>query len=151
VSAGAYAEELRAQAKAILSAHPGVPHAWREDGTLVFPRPSPDGFEVTLHPEDGEIVVFTSCGLHEHVEGQPLEASTRALALTRDLLSPDMRVREFRAGGQGYRWVLERRTGRGWAAETSTALLLWNYFGRRSQRVYSNAQLPGRLADSSPD
>ncbi len=145
VSVGAYAEEFRARASAILSTHPEVHHAWRQDGTLVFPASSPAGFEVTLQPEDGEVSVFTSCGFHEHFEGEPLQAATDALALTRDLLSPDMRVRELRAGGGAYRWVLERRTSGGWTAEASTGLFFWNWFGRRSERVYQNTQLPGRL------
>ena len=145
MSVDTYAAELRVQATDILSAHAELPHQWRQNGTLVIPASSPEGFEVTLRPGDGGIIVFTNRGLHEHFEGEPTEAVTDALALTRDLLSSDMRIRELRAGGGAYRWILERCTDGGWAAETFTALLFWNYFGRRSERIYQNAHLPGRL------
>lgn len=69
-----------------------------------------------------------------------------ALGLVRDLLSPDMRVRELRAGRSAYRWFIEAFDGRTWKVEHMTGLLFWNYFGRRSEHIYQNAVLPGRLA-----
>ncbi len=143
----AYADELRSQARSILADHPDMPHHWRNDG-LVFSGSDLDGFEVTLQPDGQGIVVLTGVGLHEHVEGAPAEAVRDALGLVRDLLSPDMRVRELRAGGRAYRWLLERRELDRWTCESQTGLLFWNYFARRSERVYQNRWLPGRLASA---
>jgi hypothetical protein len=140
----AYTGELRVQATSILAEHPEVVHQWSEDW-LVFPPASPDGFEVSIDPEPHGVIVFTGVGVHVHVDGSPEEAVRDAIGLVRDLLSSDMRVRELRSGGQGYRWILERREASGWIGEAQTSLLFWNYFGQRSERIYQNSQLPGRL------
>ena len=65
--------------------------------------------------------------------------------MARDLLSSDMRIREQRAGRHGYRWHAERLEGGKWVVESTTGLLFWNYLGWRSERIYQNTQLPGRL------
>jgi hypothetical protein len=140
-----YSAELRAQASRVLEAHPGLTYAWDELGALRFAACADDGFEVTLAPEGAGIIVFTSVGFHEHCEGETTEAVQSALGLARDLLSPDMRIREQRAGGRPYRWRLERRHASGWTVESKCGLLFWNYLGRRSQCTYQNHHLPGRL------
>ncbi len=75
------------------------------------------------------------------------------LGFARDLLSPNTRVTEHRAGAHPYRWDLERRRmvlrldGREegeWVFASWMCLLLWNFFGRRTERIYQNAHLPGR-------
>jgi len=67
-----------------------------------------------------------------------------ALGLVRDLLSPGMRLRELRAAGRPYKWILEGRLSGQWHTEQTMALLIWNYFGVRSERIYQNAHLPER-------
>jgi hypothetical protein len=144
----AYSDELRRQANRLLASYPELHHEWEGD-ELVFPSAHSDGYDVTLQPDAHGIILFTSLGAHEHLEGPPLEAVQEALGLARDLLSPDMRVRELTAAGRGYRWVLERRDPDGWKTESQTGLLLWNYFGPRGERIYHNRQLPGRLAEGA--
>ena len=139
------AAELRTQANRVLEAHPELQHRWDAGGELTFPALSESGFDVVLQPDRQGIIVSTSVGFHEHCEGPLPPAVTAALGLARDLLSPDMRVREQRAGGRPYRWHLERRVAGGWAPESQTGLLLWNYLGRRTERIYENAHLPARL------
>jgi hypothetical protein len=144
----AYSHELRSQASRVLTAHPSLLYQWHGDH-LVFPAVDEDGFDVTLQPDAHGIIVLTGVGVHEHIDGSPWDAVRDALGLARDLLSPDMRVREQRAGGAGYRWVLERRDTGMWRPQSETGLLFWNYFGRRSEHFYQNTQLPGRLASGS--
>jgi hypothetical protein len=145
VGVSAYVDELRTQSARVFAANPGVSYLWRDDA-LVFPSSTADGFEIAIQPEAGGVVVFTDVGLHVHLDGTPDQAVEDAFGLARDLLSPDMRIRELCASGRGYRWVLERRDSTGWHCEGRTGLFLWNYFGRRSERVYQNQHLPGRLA-----
>lgn len=147
MSVPAYTDELHNQTERILLDHPDIPHTWRGDA-LVFLTTEASGFEIRLHPEEHGIVVFAGLGLHEHFEESPAEAVRDALGLVRDLLSPDMRVRELRAGRFAYRWILERMAGDRWLPESETGLLFWNYFGKRSQRIYQNKALPGRLSET---
>lgn len=85
-------------------------------------------------------------GFHTHFDdSDDAGALVRdAFGLVRDLLSPAMRLREWRAGNVPYRWVLEVQVADGWRSEQTMGLLFWNYFGRRSERVYQNRQLPAR-------
>ncbi len=135
---------MHRQGESALESGPRVAHAWEAGDVLAFPAQSHDGFEVRIVPAGRELIVFTQ-GYHEHLSGKPSTIVEQALGLVRDLLSPDMRIRERRAGGSPYRWVLERRAATGWEREASTGLLFWNWFGRRSERIYQNHQLPGRL------
>lgn len=148
MSLAEYSNELLSQAGRLLAGHPDLRHEWQPNGDLVFPAVSEQGFEVTLQPDGHGVIVFTGVGFHEHVVGDPRDAVQQALGLARDLLSPDMRIREQQAGGRGYRWTLDRRDASGWTRESTTGSLFWNYFGRRSERVYQNAQLTGRLVDA---
>jgi hypothetical protein len=144
------AEAVVRQARAILVGHPAISHRWEQRGTsqnLVFPALQPTGFDVTVTIEPSGVVVAAR-GAHHHFEaneGQDVEhTAAEALGLVRDLLSPDMRVIEYCAGGLPYRWAMEVRTADGWKATEVTGLLFWNYLGRRSQLVFQNQTLPGR-------
>ena len=62
-----------------------------------------------------------------------------------------MRLREFRAGGRPYRWILEARSPSGWEVHSTMGLLFWNYFARRSESVYQNDHLTARdLVEPDP-
>jgi hypothetical protein len=74
----------------------------------------------------------------------PTTAVTEAFGLLRDVLSPGMRLRELRAGRMPYRWYLEAAVEGTWHTEQMMGLLLWNFFGRRSERIYQNDHLPAR-------
>lgn len=143
------------QARRVLEHSPEVVHTWKMDdersGTLIFP-PSGDGFEVGVDFNDDTLIVFGANGAHRHfddfVPGNPDsidQQAAAALGFAGSLLSPDMRVRELRAGGKGYRWYLERKTADGWISEGFSSLLFFNYFGARSEHVFQNHQLPGTL------
>ena len=61
--------------------------------------------------------------------------------LVRDMLSASMRLRERRAGDRAYRWHLEFFDGSTWRHDGTTGLLLWNFFGKRTERYASPADL----------
>lgn len=116
---------------------------------LRFPRVDDFGFDVDVCVGDREIVV-QALGAHEHFDlgnGTPSEVCASVLGLVRDLLSPAMRIREIRSHGRPFRWFVESLNGPEWQVEAETGLLIFNYFGSRSERVYQNRQLPGRMHD----
>ena len=142
--------EFVKQAKEILSAHPQIKHEWSIDADedhciLDFPKSNPDGFDITVEVYPDQIIVFGQ-GFHEHFDQDnnsiKIESS---LGLVRDLLCPDMRIKEYLAGGSPYRWDAELLQNGKWLREHTTGLVFWNYFGRRSQKYYQNKVLEGRL------
>ena len=58
-----------------------------------------------------------------------------------------MRVREQLASGKPYRWFMRCFDGSVWREEHETGLLVRNYIGRRSERVYRNPLLPSLLGE----
>jgi hypothetical protein len=66
-----------------------------------------------------------------------------ALGMIRALLSTDMRLKARCAGGRPYKWGIEQSTPNGWIArDEQMALIFYNYFAARSERVFQNSQLP---------
>jgi hypothetical protein len=57
-----------------------------------------------------------------------------------------VRTLETRNGSMARTWELQVNRDGQWVTESSTALILWNYLGRRTQRTYSNDTLPPRPA-----
>jgi hypothetical protein len=129
---------------------PELQHAWVDRGAIVtlrFPPIDSTGFEVAIQVGDGYIYVLMGNNHHSFSPTRESvdESMGAALGLARDLLSPDMRLRELRAGGMPYKWLVEARSGDGWQLEAETGLLFYNYFGRRTEHLFQNRQLPGRL------
>lgn len=143
-------DTLRKRVQQILTDHPELPHVWKANSHLVFPRLTESGFDVEVLV-DGSGIVVSALGAHEHFgqsDGSAAEIVDAALGLVRDLLSPGMRLWEKRAGRMPCRWKLESQTAESWHAESETGLLLFNFFGRRSERVYQNHHLPIRLGNA---
>jgi hypothetical protein len=141
-------DALRAQGEAALQATPGLKHEWlSNENSLVLrvPAISADGFDIELEANTDGLQLRCG-GMHTPlVDGpDPATAVRDALGLLRDLLSPAMQLRDMRAGGGAYRWFLEAASGAGWRVEYETGVLAWNFFGRRTQRVYCNRHLPAR-------
>jgi hypothetical protein len=140
---------LRRRGESALASYPDLAHEWQEDAgntTLRFPARSDDGFDVELSASASGIL-FGAGGFHTHFdEPDNMERQViDALGLARDLLSTGMRLRELRAGGLPYRWILELATVTGWQTNQVTGLLFWNYLGRRSEAIFQNRQLPARF------
>jgi hypothetical protein len=138
-------------AREALATRPEVKHSLSIDAggdhcILDIPPCSDAGFNITIQVFPSEIVVSMQ-GAHEHfrLEDGPEDLVRSVLGLVRDLLSPAMRVREQCAGGWPFRWHVEMLQNDGtWHTETTTGLFFWNYFGRRSERIYQNHVLPSR-------
>jgi hypothetical protein len=132
-----------------LKNYPALQYRWADlngGAQVVFPKLCPTGFDVIINISDKEIMVSTELGAHDQfpVGSDPSEAVENALGMTRALLSADTRVREFRAGGRPYRWVIEYKEGEAWRKGAITGLLFWHYFSKRTQHIYQNGTLPGR-------
>ena len=145
-------------ANKILAKQPDLKHSW-STGThgqtiLTFPKHVQNGFDVVIEVSPDEITIY-GIGAHQHVSAAESidDCVQSALGLARDLLSRRMRVREYIASGKPYRWDMEIEQERQWKLVTRTALLLWNYFGRRTEQIYQNDTLPSRQPhnESSPD
>lgn len=142
---------LREEAANVLASHPDLHHEWSDEGSVVtlrFPPVDTLGFEVAVHAGEGYLYVLMG-RTHESFDvdpRQPKEAVVAALGLIRDLLTPNMRLRELRAGGKPYRWFVENYDGSTWQLEAETGLLLYNFFGTRSEHVFQNRQLSDRGA-----
>ena len=139
---------LEQQGEAAMRASPALPHEWvseAESLVLRIPAISSDGFDVELQANAGGLEL--RCGdMHPplDVSSDPAAAVRDALGLVRDVLSPGIRLRELTAGGNADHWLLEATTERGWEVEFRMGLMFWNYFGRRSERIYCNDHLPAR-------
>ena len=139
---------LEQQGEAAMRATPALQHEWVSEGqslVLRIPAISSDGFDVELEANaDG---LELRCGdMHTSldVSSDPATAVRDALGLVRDVLTTGMRLRELTAGGTPYRWLVEATTEHGWKVEHTMGLIFWNYFGRRSERIYCNDHLPAR-------
>ena len=140
--------ELREQGEAVLADAPGLLHEWAESADLLalrFPATDPGGFNIGLAARDADIEL-TAGRFHSHFDDSPDPTILvrSAFAVVRDLLSPSMRLRELRAGGMPDRGFMESWQDDSWQVEEETGLLIWNFFGRRTEKVYQNRQLPAR-------
>lgn len=133
-----------------LATTPEVAHEWTvsADGshaTLEITGHGAPGFDITIEAGPHEFLVAAE-GFHEHLAvREPLEEFLGGITgLIRDMLSPNMRVREKLSGGKPYSWSLEVLMDGRWVAESTCGLIFWNWFGRRSEKIYSNTNLPPR-------
>ncbi|MCE5323304.1 hypothetical protein LLG46_08315 [bacterium] len=117
--------------------------------SLHFPKRSDDGFDITVEVFSNEIIVSAD-GPHFHFDQveSPEDTVNDALGLTRDLLSPDMRILQKCTNGKPYKWSLQVLRNGTWHTEQTMGLLVFNIIGKRSERVFTNRLLPGRLNTS---
>jgi hypothetical protein len=142
------------QAKSALANHPQIKHEWSIDEDedhciLDIPEQCENGFAITVEVWPTEIMIVGS-GAHtqmylEKYNGAD-ELAAYALGLVRDLLSPAMRILERSAGGEPYKWAFQSYHDGAWRTEELIGLLFWNYFGKRSERIYQNTILPARTS-----
>jgi hypothetical protein len=137
-----------AKAKADLIQHPEVKHSWSIDEDedhciLDIPKAAQNGFDITIEVFPNEITVLAN-GLHLHFDDiKDVEKTVQnVLGMLRELLSPSMRVVEFRSNGHPYRWVLESFRNNRWHREDTTGIVFYNIFGRRTKNIYQNQILP---------
>jgi len=133
-----------------------VKHAWSIDADqdhciLNIPKQCDGGFRITVEVRPDEVMV-TAGGAHTNAgpDGKPEELASHVLGYVCDLLSPAMRIREFLAGGNPYKWAIELYRDGKWETEEWVRLIFYNYFGRKTEATYQNTLLPARKAPVEP-
>lgn len=146
--------EFVRQAKTALSTISGIQHEWSIDQDedhciLNFPKKNENGFDITLEVSSREITISAEAAhMHLELSNNAEETSVNALAILRDMLSEDMRIKEYISNGKPYRWDIQVIQNGKWITEESNGLLFWNYFGKKEIRYLSNRLLPGRLKNA---
>lgn len=143
--------KLRQYIEGLLVNHKNIFTEWNENSTeITIKKAEQNGFDVTVGMDNDMIYLYTDCGYHDHWHLDQFQGTETALetvfGLVRDLLSENMRIKVMLSNNKPYRWLLqakEKEEDR-WLVESSTGLLLWNYFGRRSEQIFSNSQLSPR-------
>ncbi len=136
-------------ADSLLSKEATLTYSWNEEKSEVtIPRENSDGFDITIGEDSEQIYLLTNCGYHDHWHSEMFESLEEAyetvFGLVRDLLSNAMRVLEKRSNDSAYCWQLQINENGCWKTESKTSLLFWNYFGKKSEVVFSNNTLPKR-------
>jgi hypothetical protein len=118
------------------------------EAEIKFPAQSPDGFDVRIMISKRGVQIHSGKLVHADIDHtrSPQGAIEAAFGMVRDLLSPDMRLRERYAGKRAVWAAAERFDGTTWHRAYDTGLLLFNYFRKRRELIYVNHQLPGRLS-----
>ena len=140
--------------QAVFKSTPDLVHNWSHGAgitTLTIPSSSPSGFEIRCEAEKEQITLHWG-NWHTPFE---LEASADQLVqdlfgLVRDMLSTDMRLRELVAGSTPYRGFLESFDGAAWTIEQEMGLAFWNFFAKRTERIFTNTALPPRMSVEQP-
>ncbi|MGE3517185.1 MAG: hypothetical protein AB7H53_18785 [Hyphomicrobium sp.] len=121
----------------------------RERCELFVPKAASNGFDIRFAVETEAVTVNWG---NWHSRFEPTEGNDVLVeylfGLLRDMVSCDMRVRELWAGGTPYRGYLETCQGEDWLIEQEMGLIFWNYFGRRTVKIFTNAILPGRMRET---
>jgi hypothetical protein len=145
-------QSFRRHATAVLTKYPEIAHQWSIEPdfcVLSISAATPNGFDIRCEVEPNAITV---CWGNWHTRFEPTESSDALIedlfGLVRDMLGPDMRIRELYAGARPYRGVLESFDGTHWSPEQEMGLVFWNYFAKRSVRTYTNSILPGRMSSA---
>jgi len=144
-----------ARMKHALSSRPEIKHTWSIDGDedqcilqiLVAGAP---GFDIDAHVFPEEIMLSAE-GWHEHypATGSVEDLVDEMTGRIRDMLSPVMRIREELSFGVAFRWHLENLIEGLWVSESTCGLFFYPWFGRKSEKTYSNNLLPPREAHMS--
>jgi hypothetical protein len=144
------ARTFRGMAEEFFAHYPDLHPKWVTDSTwadleLEIPPQDDNGFTVSASVRGHEIIVF-GAGSHQHLtlETDAERLAAEAFGLICDLLSCGMRVIEFTAGGEPYRWKMQTQVGGEWQTDVTTGLLVWRFFSRKGQRVLQNKALPVR-------
>ncbi|MFC1975965.1 hypothetical protein ACFLXQ_06170 [Chloroflexota bacterium] len=122
----------------------------QNSASLEVTSQSPNGFDVTIEIREGKVFLWTNTGFHDEwqIDDDHNSFMKSVFGFLRDLLSNNMRLRELRSNGQPYRWVLEGWNGKDWIMESTTGLIIYNYFGRKSEHIFQNQMIEGLSIDS---
>ena len=143
-------DSFRRYGTTVFSRNPEIVHVWSLEPNrceLSIPARSENGFDIRFEIDLNAVTLYWG---NWHTRFESTDRLVEDLfGLLRDMLSPDMRVRELCANSNPYRGFLESYDGSRWSTEYEMGLIFWNYFGKRSVRTYSNTILPGRLSKAN--
>ncbi len=149
--ASSYLEDIDAEFYRYVSGRlqetPCAQYEWRNDDTEVILRKrSAEGFDVIVGHCQDYLYISTDRGYHHHYEAYEdfSEILVTVMEVASELLTKNMRIREISANSKPRKWVLEHYRDGAWKKEAVVGLLVWNYFGKKSERYYSNDTLPVR-------
>jgi hypothetical protein len=116
-----------------LRAHPEL-HAEEEPGRIVVAAQGAEGFDVWFFCDgDGYTVGFA--GWHETFSAGDVQEALDCFAFG---LSGQARLRVHRRGGLDYRWTLESLENGVWHRDSTTCLLFFPFWRRKSVRYLRN-------------
>lgn len=126
-----------------------IDYEWKKDNTeIIFKKKDENGFDVIVRLENDIIYLGSEKNYHEHFHIKQFKDIEKTIefvmGLVRDMLSKNMRIKEISSNGKSYKYLLQQFHKNKWETESSDGLLFWNYFGKRSERIYSNDILPPR-------
>jgi hypothetical protein len=145
-----------AKARNVLSGAPNIIHTWSIDEDedhciLDIPKQSDDGFDISIEVYPNEVVVSAEAPhVHFELKDDIEDLVDSVLGLTRDLLSPVMRVGEQRSNGKPYRWHLESFRHAQWNTEETMGLFFYSWLGSKSEKIYANKTMPARKPANKP-
>ncbi|MFH1441854.1 MAG: hypothetical protein ABIH18_07450 [Candidatus Omnitrophota bacterium] len=124
-----------------------IDYEWKKDNTeIIFKKKAEDGFDIIVRLENDIIYLESDKDCHKHFHIKGFKDIEKAMEITmefvRNMLSKNMRIKELLSNGKPYKYLLQKFYKNRWKTESSGGLLFWNYFGKRSERIYSNDILP---------
>ena len=131
----------------IISNERQLVYEWCNDSSeITFKKNSHEGFDLIIKCDIDSIYIYTDIGYHnEYPLTKNLQTVlTEVTGLARDLLSKNMRIREYLSNNKPYRWDVESLVDNKWYSVDSTGLIFWNYLGKRSEKIYFNNILSER-------
>ncbi len=114
---------------------------WESDNTkLTFKKKSSEGFDIIVSYEYDSIYIGTDIGWHDEFSASK-ERLVWSMGVVRDLLTKNMRISEYLSNDKPYKWVVQIFENSEWLGFLVKFRLLWNYFGKRSEKIYFNDTL----------
>jgi hypothetical protein len=96
---------------------------------------APEGFDVSFHAGDDEFIVSME-GWHAHFDATQIETALNCFAFG---LGDTSRLEVHSRGGRDYRWTLEVFEDGAWCADSTTGLLFFRFWRRKTVRYLRNA------------
>ncbi|MFB3897695.1 MAG: hypothetical protein ACE14V_15490 [bacterium] len=139
-------------AKSILEKYPNIQTKWDDNGTkrsrLTIYKQDENGFDIIVEAETYGLYPFAG-GWHGApweigpTDTTPEKLCEQFMGFIRSLLCTDAMLEVKYASGFSYKWILTYPTEQGIESEV-TGLLFYNYFGKRTNRIFQNQHLPPR-------
>lgn len=131
----------------LIKDHTNLHVEWRNNNKeIVFKKKDENGFDITIQDNETFIYIETEPGYHWHFDNKKDKKQTlsEVMGLVRDLLGPNMRIREILSNGKPRKWITECYINNKWISDGETGLLVWNYLGKKSEKIYQNKILEPR-------